>query len=116
LTVDQLSSNIYEELKEMSKQSPAVDSDWIESLSHDVFLRDAIRLIGEETVRDIYPLPPTVADDKVYRDGSLASQVVMEEVDEHISRYLQGDIHNVIIEVLDWSDAAQAEFQRRLSE
>lgn len=46
-----------------------------------------------------------------YRDGSRSDQVVIEEVEEQVRLWCQGQVHRVLMEVLDWSDAARAAFK-----
>ena len=53
---------------------------------------------------------------KKFPDGSRSDQVVMEEVEQQVRRWRQGLFHAVLMEVLDWSDAARYAFKRSLGE
>ncbi len=115
LTLDQINSDIYETTKDMYKSGQEITPYWALALHHDVLLREAVRTVGEDAVRAKYPLPPEEPEPVVYPDGSTDMHVVMEEVYDAISRYnFYPD--EVMLEVLDWSKAAQAAFQRVFKE
>lgn len=111
LSLDQITSDLYETAKEFAKNVESVSTDEAEAFAGDVMLRHAVLLIGEEAVRARYPLPPEEPEPERFNDGSFTSLVDMEEVREELDRYsLNPD--QVMLNILGWCQAAQHVFAK----
>lgn len=111
LTVDQLNEGISDELESARHNVSSFYTDWAAQLLQSVMLRDAVLLVGEDAVRVKYPLPAPEPEpeDRVFRDGSRASQVVREEVWALVDNWTLHPVET-LLGVLEWSDAARDAF------